>query len=221
MASESTSGPPKEPMKAFLIFHDKNGGVDNGIQIPVMFNPQQYSINKTNQFASIAIPGRDSSVIQFVKGESESLSFELFFDTYTYQKGISVKDYTDQIKNNMNINPDIHAPPICTFSWGNVSFTGVIESLNTTFTMFLRDGTPVRAKMTLSLKQFQKINPGPKLSSPTKTKMRTIVEGDSLWFIAFVEFGDPSKWKEIAAINNIQEPLDLKPGTQLIIPKIS
>ena len=138
----------------------------NGTKIPVYFNPQQYTINKSNQFASIAIPGRDSSIIQFVKGESESLSFELLFDTYTYEKGRSVKDYTDVIRNNMDINTDIHAPPICTFVWGNVSFTGIIESLNTTFTMFLRDGTPVRAKMTLSLKQYQKLNPGPKAILP-------------------------------------------------------
>jgi nucleoid-associated protein YgaU len=215
------SDAPKEPVKALLIFHDKNGDLKKGTKIPVYFNPQQYTINKSNQFASIAVPGRESSIIQFVKGESESLSFELLVDTYTYEKGKSVKDYTDAIRNNMNINTDIHAPPICSFVWGEVTFTGIIESLNTTFTMFLRNGTPVRAKMTLSLKQYQKINPGPKLSSPTKTKMRIVKEGDSLWFIASDEFGDPSKWKEIADVNNIENPLYLKPGTQLIIPKIS
>ena len=76
-----------------------------------MFNPQQYSINKTNQFASISIPGRSSSIIQFVKGDSETLSFELFFDTYTYENGVNVRNYTDKLKNLMDINPKIHAPP--------------------------------------------------------------------------------------------------------------
>ena len=216
MASSSSD----KLVKAHLSVHDKNGKKDDNNVIPVLFNPQQYSINKTNLFASISIPGRDSSIIQFVKGESETLSFELFFDTYTYEKGVSVKAYTDKLQKLMEINSDIHAPPICTFEWGSVSFTGIIESLNTTYTMFLQNGTPVRAKMNLTLKQYQQIS-APKSSSPTKTKMRTIVEGDSLWLIASDEFGDPSKWKEIADINNIDNPLVLNPGTKLIIPKIS
>jgi nucleoid-associated protein YgaU len=216
LSSKSSNG----LVKAQLIVHDENGNKNDKNSIPVLFNPQQYSINKSNQFASLSIPGRSSSIIQFVKGESETLSFELFFDTYTYYEGVNVKNYTDKIKNLMDINSKIHAPPICTFEWGSVSFTGIVESINTTFTMFLQNGTPVRAKMTLSLKQYQKIQNSPKLSSPTKTKMRTVVEGDSLWLIAASEFGDPSKWKEIADVNNIENPLVLYPGTKLIIPKI-
>lgn len=216
MSSKSSNG----LAKAHLLIHDENGNKNDKNIIPVLFNPQQYSINKTNQFASISIPGRSSSIIQFVKGDSETLSFELFFDTYTYENGVNVRNYTDKLKNLMDINPKIHAPPICTFEWGNVSFTGIIESLNTTFTMFLQNGTPVRAKMTLSLKQYQKIPNAPKLSSPTKTKIRTVVDGDSLWLIAAHEFGDPQKWKEIADINNIENPLILKAGTNLIIPKL-
>ena len=48
------------------------------VPIPVMFNPPEYRIQKTNQFAEVGIPGLGSSLLQFVKGSSETLSMELF-----------------------------------------------------------------------------------------------------------------------------------------------
>src|SRR5215212_10222303 len=114
-----------------IFVHDENGNIQFDNPIKVLFNPQQYSIDKINQFANMPIPGRDSPIIQFVRGESETLSFELFFDTYTYENSEDVRNYTSTITDLMTINEDIHAPRICSFAW-NVGkkepyFTGIIE----------------------------------------------------------------------------------------------
>jgi len=210
-----------EPLEIFV--HDQNGEIQFKNSIKVLFNPQQYSIDKTNQFANIPIPGRESPIIQFVRGESETLSMELFFDTYTYKDSEDVRNYTSKITDLMTIDPDIHAPKICSFAWNigkkNHYFTGIIEKVTTTYTMFLGNGTPVRAKLNVSARQFGE-HQELRLHSPDKTKRR-IFTSDPLWIIAAREYGDPEKWKEIAKANNIVDPLSIEAGRELVIPKLS
>ena len=38
----------------------------------VMFNPERYTVNKGVQIAEIGIPGLDSPILQFVRGQNES-----------------------------------------------------------------------------------------------------------------------------------------------------
>lgn len=207
--------PPGNNQNAKLVVHWK----DKNEEIPVMFNPEKYSIKKSNQFASHGIPGRDSPVIQFMSGQAESLSVTLFFDTYTFENGKDVrKKYTDKISKLMLIDEHLHAPPVCTFSWAKHAFTGIIESVNTDYTMFDENGTPVRATVNLSFTQYTA--PEKPKSSPDRTKRRVIREGDSLWALAAKEYGDASKWKIIADANNIDNPRILEAGTQIVIPPL-
>ena len=101
--------------KASIISFDQNGQKKD--ELKVLFNPEQYSIEKSNQFASQPIPGLDSPVIQFVRGDSEMLSVDLFFDTYTYYNSEDVRNYTDKLSKFLKIDPDMHAPPLCYFKW--------------------------------------------------------------------------------------------------------
>jgi hypothetical protein len=204
--------------KAYILPHDQNGKEIND-PVQVLFNPEQYSVDKSNQFANMAVPGRDSPVIQFVRGESETLTVDLFFDTYTYNNGEDVRRYTDKVSNLLKIKGEIHAPPVCSFHWGPFVFTGIIEKVGKKFTMFKEDGTPVRATLSVSFKQYASVDE-PR-SSPDKTKTRVIKQGDSLWLMAALEYGDPSKWKEIADANpKIENPRFLKPGIEITIPPL-
>src|SRR3954451_24043483 len=47
----------------------------------VQFNPTEYTLEKSVQLAEIAIPGLDSPLLQFVRGQNERLTLDLFFDT--------------------------------------------------------------------------------------------------------------------------------------------
>jgi contractile injection system tube protein/LysM domain-containing protein len=205
--------------KAVIVAYDINGNVKK--EIKVLFNPEQYSLERSNQFANQPIPGQQSPVIQFVRGEAEGLSLDLFFDTYTYYNGEDVRKYTDEISNLLDIDPDIHAPPICSFRWGGPPFDGIIERVSKRFTMFKEDGVPVRATVSVSFKKF----PGPKeqkmsKSSPDRTKRRLVKQGDTLWLLAAREYGNPAKWRAIADANKIENPRILKPGMEIIIPPL-
>jgi len=205
--------------RAKLIIHKKDNTKE---EFDVDFNPDKYSIKKSNKFVSHSIPGTNFPQIQFISGEAETMSVELFFDTYTntdsLKKDVRV-EFTNKISKMLKIDKDLHAPPVCEFLWGSVSFTGIIENIDINFTMFNEEGVPLRATVTLSLKQYQE----QKIitQSSDRTKRFTIKESDSLWLLAANEYGDPTKWKLIALANDIDDPITLKPGTQLIIPPLS
>src|SRR5215510_10090656 len=88
----------------------------------VQFNPTELSFDKSAQIAEIAIPGLDSPLLQFVRGQNEKLTLDLFFDTTEDGMGTgatSVTTLTDRIYELVKIEPDRHAPPLCTFVWND------------------------------------------------------------------------------------------------------
>src|SRR5215472_1413110 len=106
--------------------------------IPLKFNPTEYQIQKANTFAEIAIPGLESPPIQFVRGASEKLTAEVLVDTSDTLDDVRVK-YVNKLRSLMNLNRELHAPPIVSFTWDQQVFKGVLDSLNITYTLFTPD----------------------------------------------------------------------------------
>lgn len=207
------------------------------IKVSFLFNPTEITVEKSNQFAEVNIPGLSSSLFQFVRGNNRSISMDLFFDTYE-DDNQDVRMHTDMItgwdsgvtrsklpgkKGLMDINSDLHAPPICVFKWGDFEFDCIIERVTKKFTMFLPDGIPVRATLSVTLKEYKdgelqlkEIN----AQSADLTKRRVLTQGDSLWMLADEEYGDAGLWRAIAEANGIIKPRKLEPGTEIVIPPV-
>lgn len=198
-------------------------GKDSGKEIEVLFNPTQYTIEKSNQFAEIGIPGLGSPLVQFTRGNIKTLTMDLFFDTYTYKSGEDVRNYTNQVSSLLEIDSDIHAPPVCMFFWGKLNFTCVLERVSKRFTMFNADGIPVRATLSVTFKEYTtvevQVRATPR-SSPDRTKRRIVKQGESLWLLAAREYGDATKWRSIADKNEIENPRFLEPGMEILIPPL-
>jgi len=207
--------------KAFIIPYDASG--NPGIPIPVLFNPTEYSIDKSNQFSEIAIPGLESPLIQFTRGNIKTLTMDLFFDTYTDQSGIDVRIYTSRITDLLKIRSDTHAPPVCLFFWGGLSFKCVLQQVRQRFTMFNSFGIPVRATLSVTFKEYTtvdiQVRTTPR-SSPDQAKRWIVKQGDSLWLLAAQEYGDAAKWRPIADENKIENPRFLEPGMEILIPPL-
>ncbi len=190
--------------------------------IPLRFNPTEYQLQKTNNFAEIPIPGLESPPIQFVRGACEKLTVELLADTSDTLEDVRTK-YTDKLRDLMRINPDLHGPPIVRLIWDDQVFKGVVESLNITYVLFSPDGVPWRAKLNLVLKEYRPVEVQVEeipTSSPDVDKFHTLVRGETLAIVAWKAFGDATKWREIAANNGISDPRSVEPGTVLDIPRL-
>lgn len=213
-------------VKAFLARKD-----NPALLAPFLFNPSEFSVERTNQYTEVSIPGLPSSNFQFVKGGARTLTMSLFFDTY--EQKLDVRVFTDAItgwesglvpiKGLMDIDSDLHAPPVCLFIWGAFIFQCIVTSVTKRFTMFLPEGIPVRATLTVTLKEYKEHEVQLKeisRQSTDRTKTWPVKQGDSLWSIAAKEYGDPGQWRAIAAENGIENPRVLSPGTELIVPPL-
>lgn len=217
-------------VKAFLARKDNPSAI-----VSFLFNPKELSVEKSNQFAEVNIPGLPSPILQFVRGNARSVTMDLFFDTY--EQGTDVRTFTDQItgwdagsmfsrlpgaaKGLMDIDSDLHAPPICLFIWGAFIFQCIIERVSKRFTMFLPEGIPVRATLSVTLKEYREVDVQVKeisLQSADLTKRWVVTQGDSLWSIAAKEYGNPGDWRLIAEANKIDNPRTLTPGEELVVP---
>ncbi|MBW4448465.1 MAG: hypothetical protein KME38_16760 [Spirirestis rafaelensis WJT71-NPBG6] len=158
--------------KAKLIAYDNEAK-----DIELMFNPTEISFTRTVKWENQ--PGNRGSTllpkINFSGVEPYKFTLkQLLFDTYEMKESVMDK-YINKIKlgvepigssqNNSSTNGSINntnndrRPPVYKFTWGQEYFHCVITSLTYTLTMFLTDGTPVRAMVDISLQEVDKKNP--------------------------------------------------------------
>jgi nucleoid-associated protein YgaU len=224
----SDAGAPNRA--AFKVMSGKNANA----LIPFTFNPTEIQQNKQNTFAEIAIPGLVAPPIQYVRGASEKLTFEALVDTSDTLADVR-SAFVNPIRALMNIDPQLHAPPVIQFAWlaptsssdqqvflDLSTINWVLESLNVTYTLFTPDGVPLRAKLGITLKEFTTVKDQvaafPK-NSPDVEKTYSVRRGDTLSSIAEVAFGDGRQWRAIADANGLSDPRTLQPGMLLTIPR--
>lgn len=184
------------------------------------FNPETFKLDRKVEWDVKTNIGGDVSEISFKGGEAHKIGpVELLFDTTA-----TGKDVRDEYKllvelaqvdpQKKNTKTDKGEPSRVRFQWGKlISFEAVIESINQTFTMFKADGTPLRAKVSVSFIQVPEKVAGQNPTSRSESRKIWVVhEGQTLDWIAYQEYGDPAHWRYIAETNNLANPKDLRPG---------
>jgi predicted Zn-dependent protease len=217
----ATSG---KPVKAFIWNEDKNAKV-----VDCLFNPTEYTFSKSNTWTPDKAPGKNIPIINFQGGGPTTLQVSLMFDTYASAQPQDVRNFTEKVVGLMNIDPSstdstskTGRPPRVSFRWGDSwSFKAVITQISQHFTLFLSDGTPVRATLDVSFTQVEQQGTYP-AQNPTSTaeaqKVHRVGPGETIDSIAFQEYGDANKWRVIADFNDLDNPMRLQPGDQLAIP---
>lgn len=217
------------------------GALSGSFSVP--YNPTELTFQKAMRFAEIAIPGLDAPLQQFVRGEAEKLTLELFFDTTDAGTGLgatSVTTQSDKVFSLARIDPKLHAPPIVTVSWNSHfpgdslaqsvagqdrhSFVGVIESINQKFTLFSPEGIPLRAVVNLTIREYRTLDSQItqlNLQSPDRTHNHTLSGNETLSAVAAEEWARPGDWRYIADANDLEDPRRLKVGTFLTVPVIT
>lgn len=204
-----------------------------GRALDVQYNPAELTFTKAAQVAEIPIPGLDTPLLQYVRGQAETLSVELFFDSTEDGTGNTAKAVTEKTNafyELIKADRATHAPPVLLFTWGGTAFPGarrdgfrcVVTNVRQQFTMFAPDGRPLRAKVTVDLKEYKPLTLHLRelgLMSSDHTKAAVFRESDTVTAVAYREYGDDRRWRLIAEANGVVDPLAIPPGTVLRIPK--
>ena len=154
--------------------------------------------------------------------KSTTIDVDLLFDTTMTGKNVR-KEYIDfLVELTMPITDQGEtAPPKCKFLWGQFSqkylgWEARVTNLDVKFIWFLPNGRPVRAEVDLKMKL---LSPEDGAQNPTsRSEARSVwrvIEGQTLDWIAFQEYGDASAWRHIAEVNHLRNPRDLRPGMLL------
>lgn len=200
--------------------------LETGESVTCQFNPGEYTIKKQNRWKQTAGKGKEVPSFEFSGGKPASLKMKLFFDTTDAGQDVRTT-YTNNLWKMMKVGRKNNAtgkgePPGCRFEWGKTwSFEAVIKTINQKFTMFLGDGTPVRATLDVTFEQVRNEDDYP-FQNPTSRseprKTRVVHPGDRLDLIAFEEYGDPNRWYDLAEANALEDPMALQSGQVLKIP---
>jgi len=203
-------------------------------RITAQLNPTEMTVSKGSQIAEIAIPGLDSPILQFIRGQNERLSLELLFDTT--DSGMAegarpVTELTEPLHQLVKVQPKTHAAPVVRVTWGllkwgrNPSFTAVVESVQQRLVLFSPEGVPLRAVVTVAFREYRTLKDQLtelNLQSTDRTRRLAVRRGDTLAGIAAREYGDPRLWREIADQNPraAANPVRLRPGDVLVVPPV-
>lgn len=228
-----TTSPPSDK-KAYL-------KTETGETFHCQFNPAELTIAKSNSWKSPQAKGGNAPALNFEAGQSGTLTLSLTLDTTVADPatgkaatGGNVTEHTDRLLALMTIDQNLKdadpgrnkgRPPWVTFHWGSLeSFKAVVERLQIKFTFFATDGTPLRAKAELTLKQFadEGVHPlqNPTSHTPTLRRIHRLQQGETLDRVAATYYGDHSRWRLIAESNGVEDPFRVPVGAALVIPQL-
>ena len=142
-----------EPVRA-----DRNNS-SAGDEVEVQFNPSSLRLTLTNQTEGGRSRGRQRR--QHTGNSSTVLAMQLVFDSADETTGdesnpqaVSVRRKTAMVEQFVLPKEDgSETPPLLKFSWNELVVVGIVERVNIEFDLFASDGTPLRAKVDLSIKE--------------------------------------------------------------------
>ncbi len=204
---------------------------ENGTSFETQYNPKDFKFDKKVTWQEHKDQGQESA-LEFQKNTPASMSMELTFDT-THNKGDVRTTWVNKLLalTNPSVKPskgeakslDKKRPPKVTFSWGSFQMIGVIEALNVTFLMFSSEGTPLRAKVQVKMKEWapEEYEDGTGGSgdwyASDPVKLVTVGAGQTVTAVAMANDAD---WRQMCDDNGWDNPLEqVKAGVKAMIKK--
>ncbi len=201
--------------------------LDGRITVHCMFNPENYTVKKTNHYDDGEELRTPQKPVFKRYGRSSLTLSKLIFDTY--ETGTDLTTTTNKLWDLMRpadpSNPESD-PPEVKFEWSTFSFQAFVSELSINYKLFDKDGNPVRAEVSITFKESEDPTRHPhQRQNPTSgggpmQQVRRVVQGDRLDLIAAEEYGDSTRWHIIAEHNHITNPLALRPGQLITIPPL-
>jgi hypothetical protein len=186
-----------------------------GPPVDVQFNPATLRLRMNNSVGDGRSRGLQRR--QYMGQSSTVLSLELIFDTS--DDGNSVREKTAIVeKFVLPRGKGREAPPKLRFHWGVFVFDGVVEDVSIDLEYFAPNGTPLRAKVSLSIKEQNPAFQFPKASQaydspnvPGANVVRALA-GESAPELAARVGLDPTAWRGLGV--DLSGGLELRAGAE-------
>jgi hypothetical protein len=202
------------------------GATDSDDEMTFMFNPTEYRISQSVHTNPSMSPGKPGGIVEYLGTSQMTVSMQLFFDDFASAKGDVTPKISKLLKWQMPQDSGGKPPPLVKFSWGNTqltNFQGTITQLSINYTVFAKNGTPLQARVDLTIEGDSPIEKGgnPTSHALDMRRVHTVIEGETIQSVAFAELGEPNYWRAIADANGIDDPLRVRPGEALVIPSVA
>jgi Contractile injection system tube protein/LysM domain len=207
--------------------------IEGGDTFDCLFNPKDYTVTKTNNWKAEPKQGETAAIPSFTGGTPWEITLQLLFDTSLLKEHKEVRTLTGKLFDAMDATRDESAgspgkkttkrPPKITFDYGGFKFVGVAKNLSVQYTLFTQQGVPIRADVKLTLMQCnpkQEKGQNPTTLGEGGLGAHVVRDGDSLASIAHQVYGDATQWRTIAQANGIDDPLRLRSGRMLSVPRL-
>ncbi|MDQ3935505.1 MAG: LysM peptidoglycan-binding domain-containing protein [Actinomycetota bacterium] len=192
----------------------------------VLFNPTEYTRTASNTYNRQDPPGKSKPTSSFGHGNPDTVNMALVFDgTGVVPSDKPVIDRVTQFLKMAQYRGAAHKPPYIRLRWGGqqggLDFCCAMKTATANFTLFDRNGQPLRAKVSATFEEVmdEKTRRGvDRTSSADLYRVWTVHAAETIDGIAAIVYGDPAYWREIARANRLASPRALAPGMRLHLP---
>lgn len=218
-----------EKLRILAFDNEKRAGAPAATFV-AMFNPTSYA--QTHRIPWTAPQALNSSgqKLHYVTSLSNALSLVLLLDGTGVDElsdggRPSVKERVQQFfDTTLRYNGEIHEPYYLLVEWGSLKFPCRLASSTVRYTAFERDGTPLRAELTVELLSDHPSETRAKeegKQSPDLTHSRIVRSGDTLPLLTKQIYGSPDSYLEVARYNRLDDFRRLTPGQELHFPPLA
>ena len=198
-------------------------------EIECLFNPSDYTISKTNVWTYKPTNSLDMPPAEFGGGLPQTYKLSLLLDTTVKRPNSTNTKTVTELANSLMkaFHGGGSAPKFISFSWGAVKLPDAAPvQLAIRYAMFKPNGEPTRAFVDMELAQAQDntsafMGQNPTTRSIPGLRVHRVRDGDSLPSIAYEHYRDATQWRLIADANDLSDPLRLRRGTDLSIPRLT
>ncbi|HET9988540.1 MAG TPA: hypothetical protein VFQ65_08465 [Kofleriaceae bacterium] len=145
------------------------GSIDDpSIGVMAQYNPKELQIEKSVPWQKHNKANANGLQLEFTGAEGRTMSVELLFDAYeekvNIHAAVDILERLATVREPNSSKDEMRRPHHCVVVWGTVmggmdsKFRCVIEQISTKYTMFSPEGVPLRATVTLKLKEAERVS---------------------------------------------------------------
>ena len=203
----------------------------------VQVNPENYTINHDVQFCGEPAMGASSQKLKFNRIEAEEVSFDFLFDSSGVIPRAKIEtgkventpledSLIDVLKPSIS-NPfekaDTHETRYLHLLWGGFEMKCRLTSMQITYSVFRRDGRPIRAKATCKFKgtqSYKEMQAEQNLQSPDVSHKKTVNQQDQFTLLTEQVYDQNKYYIDVAKANSLLSFRRLKTGQNLLFPPL-